>query len=68
MKNIALLVGISIILSCNEKIKEHKNDQQKEITSDSINEIFKMVFVSCSDQDMEQPLWIPILDHEPDLP
>jgi alkaline phosphatase D len=55
------------LFSCNEKIKESTTDIQKEIPSDSINDIFTMVFVSCSDQDMDQPLWRPILNHDPDV-
>ncbi len=67
MKNITLLLGILIFISCNEKTKAPSSDQQKEIISDSINDIFTMVFVSCSDQDMEQPLWSPILNHDPEV-
>jgi alkaline phosphatase D len=67
MKNIALLIGILILFSCKEKKKEFANELQNEIKTDSINDIFTMVFVSCSDQDMEQPLWSPILAHDPDV-
>ena len=67
MKNITLLLGILIFISCNEKTKAPTSDLKKEIISDSINDIFTMVFVSCSDQDMEQPLWSPILNHDPEV-
>jgi len=67
MKKIIFLVGIFLLFSCDEKLKESTSDLKKEIRSDSINDIFTMVFVSCSDQDMDQPLWTPILDQDPDV-
>jgi alkaline phosphatase D len=67
MKKIILIIVISLFFSCNEKFKESESKQQNEITTDSIHDIFTMVFVSCSDQDMEQPLWSPILNHNPDV-
>jgi alkaline phosphatase D len=67
MKKMALLIGIILLYSCKEKIKETKIDIQNEIPQDSINDIYTIVFVSCSDQDMEQPLWRPILDNDPDV-
>jgi len=67
MKRIALLSALIICISCKEKKQEtvHKADNL-EVNSKKQSD-FTIIFVSCNDQDMEQPLWKPIIDTHPDV-
>ncbi|MGV6828179.1 MAG: alkaline phosphatase D family protein [Flavobacteriales bacterium] len=57
MKICISIIGSLILLSCNTS---------KHISSTN-SENFKVVFASCNDQDMQQPLWKPILENHPDV-
>lgn len=67
MKKITILLILIFSISCKDKIVDQTNDINEKKASISTNDCFKIVFVSCSDQDMDQPLWKPILEHYPDL-
>jgi len=64
-KTILLLVVISC-LCCKQTAKDTSTVVQNEKAEVSRAD-FTMVFASCNDQNMEQPLWKPILEHQPDL-
>lgn len=51
--------------SC-RKSPEYNSEEKKEaLTSDNYD--YRLVFASCNDQKMEQPLWKPILENAPDV-
>lgn len=67
MKKVFLLLFIGIVLSCSSaRIKEAPvvTSSEKAI---AIKTHFTLVFASCNDQNREQPLWEPILKHQPDV-
>jgi len=67
MKYILLAVSLIILTSCKNEVS--KNPSEVYSTDIQIKESidFTMVFASCSDQKMKQPLWKPIIENKPDV-
>jgi len=57
MKNLLIIFTVLLFFSCKET----------KLVIDSEKTDFTMVFASCSHQDMEQPLWKPIIATHPDV-
>ena len=63
MKYLVFLMLISLCTSCssvqsNTDVSSGNNDE---------NDLYRMVFASCNDQDRAQPLWQPIIANTPNL-
>ena len=67
MKIITLFLAVIICFSCKDKNIETKSHINEEKISSESSDTFTIVFVSCSDQEMDQPLWKPIIEHRPDI-
>jgi len=67
MNKIIIFLSLLLIFSCKtDTSKKSVVEVQQEIPS--ISQIdFTMVFATCSDQNMEQPLWKPIIETKPDV-
>ncbi len=67
MKNILLIVGLVLLVSCKNRVVKEASENND--TSVPVKETtdFTMVFASCNDQKMKQPLWKPIIENQPDV-
>ncbi|PHS66739.1 MAG: alkaline phosphatase [Flavobacterium sp.] len=67
MKYILLVASLIILISCKDEVSKKLSEANKTETSIKENIDFTMVFASCSDQRMKQPLWKPIIETKPDV-
>jgi len=67
MKYILLAVSLIILTSCKDEVSKNPSEADKTETPIKESIDFTMVFASCSNQRMEQPLWKPIIQNNPDV-
>lgn len=69
MKYIASILSVCLLLiACNDlKEKQNKISPKTVKKTDSLADAFTVVFASCNDQNMSQPLWEPIIKNKPDV-
>ena len=67
MKNILPLFVLFLLFSCKETNLEKPSIEDENKTPIVEQTDFTMVFASCNHQDMEQPLWKPIIETQPDV-
>lgn len=68
MKRLIPLFFILIVCFSCRKAQPETTEAPKQIEEKATTSTdFTIVFASCSDQEMEQPLWKPVLGHSPDL-
>ncbi|MEM7185404.1 MAG: alkaline phosphatase D family protein [Bacteroidota bacterium] len=68
MKYFLAIIVVLTSLSCRkspDKAAAAASEEQKNTAEAAFD--FTLVFASCNDQEREQPLWKPIIDHQPDL-
>jgi len=64
MRYIIAFLVLFLAVSCK---KDSVNSSEVKERKPNMNYDYTLVFASCNDQDREQPLWRPIIDHKPDL-
>ena len=64
-KILVLSLALLTLFSC----KQNKSDsaESAEVSKEAVNDTLVFVFASCNDQEREQPLWNPIIGHNPEL-
>ncbi len=69
MKYLASILSICFLLiACNNVKEKLKKEQPNRVQkTDSLDHSFTVVFASCNDQNMPQPLWEPIINNHPDV-
>ncbi|MDT0554733.1 alkaline phosphatase D family protein [Patiriisocius hiemis] len=65
MKYLVFTFSLFILFSCKQQTAEHSHEHQE--TAYEKKSDYTIVFASCSDQDRPQPLWLPIINNNPDL-
>ncbi len=67
MKNILSIIIIILLFSCKQTSSEKPTVKDTTETQEVAQVDFTMIFASCNHQDMEQPLWKPILETHADV-
>lgn len=71
MKNIVIAFLLILSFSCKENTPEKPivdDENKKENKKETVEKAdLTFIFASCNDQDMEQPLWKPILECKPNI-
>jgi len=67
MKKFILIFILIVSFSCKDKTAENPSEEKIISNTETALVDFTMVFASCNHQNMEQPLWKPIIETKPDL-